>query len=507
MNRMVEERRTQIGVLKALGYRESTIMGKFLFYAGSAACIGCALGYAGGTVAFPRVIWAAYGIMYNMPALLYQFDPGLALVCVLVSLLCSMGATWLSCRFELMETAADLMRPKAPKAGKRVFLEKIPFIWKRLKFLQKVSVRNIVRYKKRLFMMVIGISGCTALLVTGFGLKDSITGLAGEQFDGIQILDGSASLKDPVDSGKETELTKKLDELAQNYTFAYEESWDLVTDGKVKSINMVILEKPEDIGSFINLHRGDVPVAYPGKGEAIINDKIAENYHISVGDTITVRDEDMRELEVTVSGIFDNYVYNYIYLAPETYTEQLQEEPAYKSVYINYKDEKDIHEAAAELMSLSGVTSVSVNQDGKERLDNMMGSMNYVVLLVIASAAALAFIVLYNLTNINITERIREIATIKVLGFYRKETSSYVFRENMVLTGIGAFFGLFLGYLLHGFVMGRIDVDMVSFDEHIRPVSYLYSIVLTFVFNFLVNRVMSVRLDRINMAESLKSVD
>jgi putative ABC transport system permease protein len=185
----------------------------------------------------------------------------------------------------------------------------------------------------------------------------------------------------------------------------------------------------------------------------------------------------------------------------------LQEEPAYKSVYINYKDEKDIHEAAAELMSLSGVTSVSVNQDGKERLDNMMGSMNYVVLLVIASAAALAFIVLYNLTNINITERIREIATIKVLGFYRKETSSYVFRENMVLTGIGAFFGLFLGYLLHGFVMGRIDVDMVSFDEHIRPVSYLYSIVLTFVFNFLVNRVMSVRLDRINMAESLKSVD
>lgn len=508
MNRMVEEQRTQIGVLKALGYRESAIMSKFMFYSGSAAFIGCVAGYAGGTWAFPKVIWTAYGIMYNLPGLLYIFDSRLAVLSAIVSLLCSIGATWFSCRYELLETAANLMRPKAPKAGKRVFLEKITFIWKRLKFLQKVSARNIVRYKKRFFMMIIGISGCTALLVTGLGLKDSVTGLAGQQFGEIQISDGSVSLKEAADADMESSVMAKLSELTESYTMASEESWDLLYGGKVKAVNMVIMEKPEEISSYLNLHTvKDEPVAYPGKNQAVINNKIADNYHIAVGDEIRIRNQDMQEITVTVSGIFENFVYNYIYIAPETYSSQIGEEPEYRTIYVNYKENLDIHEAAAALMKLDGVSSVTVNQDTKERFDNMMGSMNYVVLLVIVCAAALAFIVLYNLTNINITERIREIATIKVLGFYKKETASYVFRENMVLTAIGAGVGLILGYFLHGFIMSRINVDMVSFDVHICPVSYLYSVILTFIFNFLVNRVMSFKLDGINMAESLKSVD
>ncbi|MGN0377711.1 MAG: FtsX-like permease family protein [Suilimivivens sp.] len=508
MNRMVEEQRTQIGVLKALGYTERAIMGRFMFYSGSAALIGCAAGYVGGTIAFPKVIWTAYSIMYNMPGLLYRFDGELAILSVIVSLFCSIGATWFSCRYELLETAANLMRPKAPKAGKRVFLEKVPFIWKRLKFLQKVSVRNIVRYKKRFFMMVIGISGCTALLVTGLGLKDSVTGLASQQFDGIQISDGSISLKEAVNPEKETAFDRKLSEVTENYTYVCEESWDLVHDGSVKSLNMVVLERPEEIGDYLNLHTvEDTPIPYPEEGQAVINNKIADNYHIEPGEEIIIRNEDMQEITVTVSGIFENFVYNYIIIAPETYLSQLHREPEYKSVYVNYKEELDIHEAAAAMMSQEGVSSVTVNQDTKERFDNMLGSMNYVVLLVILCAAALAFIVLYNLTNINITERIREIATIKVLGFYKKETASYVFRENMILTAIGAGVGLILGYFLHGFIMSRINVDMVSFDVYIRPVSYLYSILLTFVFNFLVNRVMAVKLEKINMAESLKSVD
>lgn len=508
MNRMVEEQRGQIGVLKALGYTERAIMSKYMFYSGSAALVGCIAGYLGGTWLFPAVIWEAYGIMYSMPGLRYTFNAGLGILSVIVSLVCSIGATWLSCRYELLETAAKLMRPKAPKAGKRVFLEKIPFIWKRLKFLHKVSVRNIFRYKKRFFMMVIGISGCTALLVTGLGLKDSVMDLAPQQYEEIQTADGSVSLKEDADIGENGELMESLASLAKNFTFVCEESWDLLHDGGVKAVNLVIFQKPEEHGEYLNLHtKKDVPVSYPGKGEAVISHKLAETYAVSVGDKITVRREDMREITVKVSGIFENFLFDYVYLAPETFASQMGEEPDYKSIYVNYKEEKDVHEAAAALMKQDDVSAVSVNQDVMKRFDSMMDSLNYVVLLVIFSAGMLAFIVLYNLTNINITERIREIATIKVLGFYRRETSSYVFRENLVLTAIGAGVGLVLGYFLHQFIMSKVVVDMVAFDVHIRPVSYCFSILLTFLFHFIVNAVMAFKLEAINMAESLKSVD
>lgn len=508
MNRMVEEQRTQIGVLKALGYGKASIMGKFMFYSGSAALIGCVIGYVAGIYVFPEVIWTAYHLMYVNLDLIHVFNWELAVIAISVSLICSIGTTWLSCRYELGETAASLMRAKAPKAGKRVLLERIPFIWKRLKFLHKVSIRNIFRYKKRFFMMIIGICGCTALLLTGFGIKDSIAGFAEQQYGEIQVADGAIGLKEAMNSETENSLTEKLDAVAENYAYASETTWDLVVGKNIKSINMVVMEKPEMIDNYMKFYtEDDEAIDYPSNGEAVINNAIADLYDISIGDTVIIRDADMREIRVNISGIFMNHVYNYIFISPETFYEQLGEIPEYNTIYVNFQADEDIHQAAAEIMQDNNVAVTTINQDTEERLSKMMSSLNYVVLLVIICAAALAFIVLYNLTNINITERIREIATIKVLGFFRNETSAYVFRENIVLTSFGILVGLILGIFLHRFVMAQIHVDMVYFDAYIEPLSYLYSIVLTFIFNFGVNRVMAVKLECINMAESLKSVD
>lgn len=508
MNRMVEEQRTQIGVLKALGYGEGVIMGKYLFYSGSAAVLGCLIGYFGGTWLFPRVIWTAYGIMYRVDRLVYVFDWKLAVISLVVSLACSIGTTWLSCRYELSEVAAELMRPKSPKAGKRVALEYLPFIWKRLKFLYKVSYRNIFRYKKRFFMMVIGISGCTALLVTGFGIKDSIANVATQQFDEIQIYDIGVTLADPVTKETETALAGLMDGNASQYTFVLEKSVDLKAQGQTKSINLVAADGKKDITPFLNLHTDqDEPLPFPGKDECILTRKIAQDYDIHVGDQVVLQDENMREMSLTVSGISQNFIYNYVYVDISSYEEQMEEAPGYKTVYVNLAEGADGHRLSASLMKSDQVASVTVNEDTKERFSSMMASLDLIVLVVIICAAGLAFIVLYNLTNINITERIREIATIKVLGFYKKETGAYVFRENVVLTLIGTAVGLALGHFLHLFVMNEINIDMVAFDIQVRPLSYLYSVILTFAFAWFVNRIMGKKLDGISMTESLKSVD
>lgn len=508
MNRMVEEQRTQIGVMKALGYGEGVIMGKYLFYSGAAAVAGCVIGYFAGTYLFPRVIWTAYGIMYRVDPLVYVFDWKLAAISLLVSLACSMGTTWLSCRYELSEVAAELMRPKSPKAGKRVILEYLPFVWKRLKFLYKVSYRNIFRYKKRFFMMVIGISGCTALLVTGFGIKDSIANVAVQQFEEIQIYDIAVTLAEPVTEKTQHELAGLMGSDVSQYTFVMEKAVDLEAGGQTKSINLVAADAAKDISPFLNLHTtDDKPLEFPGKGECILTHKIAENYDIHPGDRITLQDENMRKMDLTVSGISENFVYNYVYVDFSSYEEQIGEEPQCKTAYVNLAEGADGHLMWASLMKSEEVSSVTVNEDTKERFSSMMASLDLIVLVVIICAAGLAFIVLYNLTNINITERIREIATIKVLGFYKKETGAYVFRENMVLTLIGTAAGLLLGHFLHLFVMNEINIDMVAFDIQVRPVSFLYSVILTFAFAWFVNMIMGRKLDGISMTESLKSVD
>lgn len=509
MNRMVEEQRTQIGVLKALGFSEGKIMGKYLFYSGSAAISGTLIGYVLGIHFFPLVIITAYGIVYKMGGIYYVSDLPLALVSLTVAVLCSVGTTWLSCHKELKEVAADLMRPKAPKAGKRVFLEHVPFIWKRLKFLQKVSVRNIVRYKKRFFMMVIGISGCTALLVMGFGVRDSVVAVADQQYEEIQLYDIGVTLKDGKMPG-EADL-KSLDSVLEKENaagmYAMEKTIDLVTDKGTKSIHMVAVENPDEVGDFISLHtKKQEPIAYPKEGEAVLSKKVAETYAVKKGDTILLRDSDNNEMHLKVTGICENHIYNYVYIAPESYEKQIGD-VVFKNVYVRLPDASDIHEVSAALMKVDGVTAVTVNSDMLSRISQMMSCMNYIVIIIIICAGALAFIVLYNLNNINITERVREIATIKVLGFYPKETASYVFRENMVLTAIGCGLGLILGKWFHRFVMGEIQIDMVSFNVQINAVSYLFSVLLTMGFAWIVNCMMTGKLERINMAESLKSID
>lgn len=508
MNRMVEEQRTQIGVLKALGYSNAAIMAKFMFYAGSAATIGALTGLAGGTWLFPKTIWEGYRIMYTMGELTYLFNGWLALLSVLAAILCSVGAAFFSCRYELYSVPANLIRPKAPKNGKRIFLEKITFIWKRLKFLHKVSVRNLVRYKKRFFMMILGISGCTALLVAGFGIRDSVANVADQQYDEVQIYDIGVTFDTPLTESDMEMMTEQTAGVLAQTAYRYEESADIDFKGKTKSVYMVIPENVEEITDFINLHtkQGEA-IPYPTVGEAVITAKVAENMGIRAGDEILLRDNDMNVIRVRISALCENFVYNYIYLNKETYREQIGAEPEYKSAYAIVTEDTDLHAAAAFVSDIGDVLSVSVTRDMRDRISTMMQSMDYIVALIILCAGCLAFIVLYNLTNINITERIREIATIKVLGFYARETADYVFRENLMLTGLGAVVGLLLGKLLHWFIMYNINIDMISFKTYISPLSYGLSLLLTYVFAVFVNGIMFFKLEKINMAESLKSIE
>lgn len=508
MNRMVEEQRTQIGVLKALGYSQASIMGKYLFYSGAAAISGCIFGYFFGTWFFPLVIWFAYGSMYDVAPIMYVFDAGILAFSLLVSITCSMGTTYLTCRKELSEVAAELMRPKAPKAGKRVFLEKIPFVWKRMKFLHKVSYRNVFRYKKRFFMMVIGISGCTGLVVTGFGVQDSIANIANDQYDRIQIYDVNVMLNDEVTEDMDEWVKNIVGNQASEYIYVMEKTMDLVTDDAVKGISLVAIDEKDEIAPYVSLpdENGEI-LEFPGLGECILTDKLANSFDLEIGDIITLTDENNHSMELTLSGIAENYLYNFVYMTTQTYEKAIGESAEVMSIYLNVKDEEQVHQVTADFMKEEEVASAMVSSDSKNRFTSMIESLDLLVVVIIACAAFLAFIVLYNLTNINITERIREIATIKVLGFYKNETASYIFRENLILTLFGALAGLGLGKLFHAFVMSQVQVDQVSFAIRILPISYVYSVLITFVFAMVVNLFMGKKLDRVSMTESLKSVD
>lgn len=510
MSRMIEEQRTQIGTLKALGYSRRTIMGKYMFYSGSAAVIGCVVGFVIGILLFPYIIWVCYSMMYNMGKFYFVFDWKMAVLSLTVALLCSVGVTWYCCRKELNEVAAQLMRPKTPQAGKRIFLERIPFIWKHLKFLQKVSVRNVFRYKKRFLMMVLGISGCTALIIAGFGINDSVSNVVTHQYEEITVYDMSVNLKDVYAEKSEEILNRTLKGKITAYNVVLEENVDLQLEKGVKSVSLVVPKETENMSAYVDLHTLDgEKIPYPQKGEAVISHRLNLDYGYQVGDVIEIQDSEFHSVQVTVSGIMQNFVGNYVYIHPETYKEQVGKEASYKTLYVNLMDSPFVnaHEVSASLMKLDEVTAVSVNADTMERFDSMMASIDYIVLLVILCAAALAFIVIYNLTNINITERVREIATIKVLGFYKNETASYVFRENILLTVVGSLVGIGLGKLLHWFIMQVLRVDLVTFDVRVTGLSYVLSVLLTFFFAMCVNFMLTGKLEKISMTESLKSVD
>lgn len=508
MNRMVEDQRTQIGVLKALGYSNTSIMSKYVLYSGLASFFGTTLGFIAGTIAFPKAIWFAYQMMYNTTDIDYYFSLEMLIISFVVAFLCSVGVTILSCRYEMGEMAASLMRPKAPKAGKRIFLEYIPIFWNRLKFLKKVSLRNIFRYKARLFMMVLGIGGCTALLVAGLGIYDSIADIANNQFANISKYDIEITLKDGTDG--EVLALENLGYTTEDYLLYYHTSVDMKAGKNTKNIYLNVYENNAEIDSFYDMHdaKGNhIEFSDLQDNETIINKGISDRYGIKIGDTITISSESMEKTEFKVAAINENFINNFMYLSRSGYESSIGNLPEKKNVYLNVKEGQDPHEISAKIMNDSSVSVVSATVDMLDRVDSMMKSLNIIVYLVVGCAMALSAVVVYNLTNINIAERVREIATVKVLGFYKDETRSYVFRENILLSIMGAALGLLLGKLLHAFIMSEIVVDLITFDVRVTLLSYALAFALTVLFTFIIDLFMGNKLEKISMTESLKAVE
>ena len=495
MTRMVEDDRTRTGLLKALGYSKSAIISGYTTYSGSAALLGAAAGFFLGTKLMPMVIWKVYEIMYSIHRpITYIFSVPLAFIAAAAALLCSVGTTWLCCRAQLAEKPAGLLRPKAPAAGKRILLERIRPLWKHMGFLAKVSARNIFRDKKRMGAMILGVGGCTALLITGFGIRDSIGNIASDQFGGIMLYDAAVTFDEPISSSLS---------MGEKSLAVYSGGIDVVGE---KTKNATLISAAENVDGFVNLHDGSTPLAYPKAGEVILTKKLAETVGVSVGDVLTLRDEDGKSVQVRLIATADNYFYNYAYICDETYTQGFGE-PLKKTAFVVLNASDDPYTAAAGWMQNDDVVNVSLSAELKSRVSSMLKSLDYIVLMVLVCAAALAFVVLYNLININIIERKREIATLKVLGFHRGETAAYVFRENIVLTALGALCGIPMGLWLHRFVMSCIRIDMVTFRVHVAPQTYAYAMVLTFVFAIAVDLFMRRKLTAVDMADSLKSVE
>ena len=512
MTRMVEEQRGHIGTMKALGYSKKDIAMKYLFYAGSATLSGGAVGILVGQKLFPYVIQVSYGIMYDclkQPDIPYR--PVFAIQAMLISFVCIMLATGLSCMNELRESPAELMRPAAPKVGKRVLLEYIPLIWKRLNFTTKSTFRNIFRYKKRLFMTIFGISATMALLVTGFGLRDSIIDLAEIQYDNIQLYDAmitfSGTDEEKEDLGHWLEDEKDV----AASTMVHMEMVDVSTEEGNGEVYLCVPENKEDFQTMTVLQNRTSEEVYTLDGEGILlTEWMADTLGVSAGDSITMEKEDgSSSQEVQVVGVVENYIMNYAYMSPQYY-EKIYGEPAeFEVMYAEFTSEgqERENELGSEILQQPGVYNVSYTSDTKREINDMLQALVLVIIVLIVTAALLAFVVLYNLNNVNITERRRELATLKVLGFYDQEVAGYVYHENIILTLMGIVVGVGLGTFLHQYIIHTIRVDMVMFGQHVSLVSFLISAVLTAVFSAFVNFVMYFKLKEINMVESLKSVE
>lgn len=513
MTRMVEEQRTLIGTFKALGYERHSIAGKYLGYACLATVSGSIVGILIGEKILPYIIITAYGIMYqHMPNVEIPYNMFYGLTASAAALACTLLATIFSCFKEMREQAAELMRPPAPKQGKRVFMEKIPFLWKHLSFIWKATVRNLIRYKKRFFMTVFGIGGCMALLLVGFGLKDSIFDIAVFQYNDIQLYDGNVILDEDASEEQKEESydklasDKRVDSTAENLLQQIE-----VSHGKVKKdVYLNVPENVEGFSDFVVFKNRVTGEHYKldDKG-AILNEKMAKTLDVKAGDSITIKDDIKGEIQVTIEYICENYMGHYLYMTPGLYEELYGKAPEYNSVYYKMKDGKEdqLEKVGESVLETKGALSVSYTNNLQDQLDDMLSSLNIVLVVLVISAGMLAFVVLYNLNNINITERQRELATLKVLGFYDNEVSAYVYRENIILTAIGALFGMLLGRMLHQFVIVTVEIDSVMFGREIDASSYVFSFLITMGFSLFVNAVMYFKLKRINMVESLKSVE
>ena len=508
MTRMVEEERIQIGTFKALGYSNGAIIGKYLLYAGIATALGCVVGIAVGFQVFPRVIWNAYGIMYDLPALHAEFHWGMAAIIFGSLFVCILAATLGACYGILRQNTAQLLLPRAPKAGKRIFLEHIRPVWKHLTFIQKVTARNIFRYKKRFFMTILGVAGCTALLLTGVGLRGSINGLVGRQFDDLYHYTLMIGLQDADALTENEDLAAIMGDTQriEDYLPMAQSSVDAMGDGVTKTAYISVPQDVEKLPDYVTLRerKSQKTLSLTDDG-AIVTEKLARQLDLSVGDTFRVMDTDNRSATIKVGGITEHYVQNYIYMTPTAYEQAFGFAPDYTVLNAKPAEGLDRDQMSSDLLATGGVALVQFTDTLRDNLNDTLGSIDYIVLVLIICAGLLAFVVLYNLTNINITERQKELATIKVLGFYDREVSSYIYRETTILMLIGTVVGLVLGIALHAFVVQTAEVDMVMFVRQLEWTSYVFAAILTILFSIIVDVAMIPRLKKIDMVESMKA--
>ena len=513
MTRMVEEQRTQIGTLKALGYKKSAIAAKYICYAFFATLLGSVLGMLIGEKIIPYIIITAYGIMYHNVAntISIDYQPGFALIASTASVVCTVGATLFASGKELQETPASLMRPPAPKEGKRVLLERLTFIWKHLSFSWKSTIRNLFRYKKRLIMTVFGIAGSMGLMLVGFGIQDSISDIAAIQYRELQHYDGIVIEDSDATEEEHAELFEYMKENEQ-IAHCNRVQMTKISAPKGSSSVSIYLFVPESLSEFardVTLKNRITGETYELTDEgAAISEKTASLLGLKVGDMIPLKKGD-KEYKVRVAVITENYMSHYLYMTPRVYEQTFGEMPEYENIVFTMQEDckDDLEMAGTRILANPGALSISYTSSLASQVDRMLSTLDAVILVLIVSAGMLAFVVLYNLNNINITERQRELATLKVLGFYDGEVSQYVLRENVILTVLGIMFGAVFGILIHRYVITTVEVDAVMFGRNIKPLSFLYSGILTSIFSIVVNGVMHFKLKTIDMVESLKSVE
>lgn len=510
MTRMIDEQRGQIGIYRALGYSESKIYFKYIFYALLATIIGGFIGSIVGLLLFPKVIYVAWNMMYNLPEYKLLITWDLITIANISFIIVMVLTTFLACRKDIKEVPAQLLRPKIPSSGKNIVIDRIKFIWNNIGFSSKLTIRNIIRYKKRFFMTVLGVAGCSALIITGLGIRDSISTIINKQFDEIYKYDGSIKFEEDTSVSKGNEIF--------TIVINNQETKDalLVTtyDGKTFSnnieevIKVTIVNDIERINEFYDLRkRSDhSPIKLNNEG-VIINEKLSELLKVKVNDNIKLESENGLIKEVKVLGLSENYVANEIFISNDYYKKIFNASIANNTILIKANNSNDTKLFQEELLKINGVDSISFFNFIKESFDGMISGLNSIMVVIVLAAAALAFVVLSNLTNVNISERERELATFKVLGFTQKEINMFIYKENLILTFFGAIFGVPLGELLHRYIVSLVEMDNVMFGRNVNMTSIIFAIVLTLIFSLLVNIVMARKLKNIKMVESLKSVE
>ena len=514
MTRMVEEQRTAIGTMKALGYSKMSIAKKYLGYALIATAGGSVLGVLIGEKILPYIIVYAYGILYqHITHILIPYQWIYAWMAAAAAIVCTMAATFFACYKELVAQPAVLMRPPAPKNGQRVFLERIKFIWKHLSFTWKSCIRNLTRYKKRFFMTVFGIGGCMGLMLVGYGIKDSCYEIAELQFRDIQMYDGSVYLKEDISDETRQNLLDymKDDSDISHYMQTSMKNVTLVNGKNKRDAYQVVFSEPKDVKDYFDFHDRKSKEEYTLDDEGvIISEKTGKLLNAKAGDTIEIKDEENGNKKVKIAHICENYMGHYIFFTPSYYEKVYGENSEYNSIFFAGQKgdtQEDYNKIGEDILTQDGALSVSYMRDIEKQLDDMLKSLNLVIIVLIISAGMLAFVVLYNLNTVNITERQRELATLKVLGFYDLEVAQHVYRENVLLTFIGAAVGVVLGKFLHAFIIDTVEVDTAMFGRNINFSSYVYSLLFTILFSLIVNGIMYFKLKKIDMVESLKSIE